>query len=287
MEEDQQQSSGDESSGYIDPAIWEEWKKHEDKMNFHNQRVEFHKQKVSRFKKEAFFDYSSSNQCTPTVITITGKSRSGKDTAADYYVQKLNKMGFKTRKIALADRLKLMTQQLIKLFYNIDLPIEYFYDSEEKEKQRYAGTIGGVETYFTIRTMLQQIGTDVIRKHLWEDIWCDIVSKKCITTSTTSATVPNDIIIIPDCRTQNEVDFFEKLKSQNMVDKVISIKLIRDESKKNSSMREENKNHESEKQTLKVKTNFLIDNNYSLEQLELSLDIILEKSDIKGDTKSR
>ncbi len=211
----------------------------------------------------------------PKIITFTGKSGSGKDTCADYLVENLTKNGFKAQRVGVADRLKIIVQQLIKIFYGTDLPIEHFYDLKEKEKYRTTGVCEelsdkyGFYTGYSIRWLLQMVGSEIFRDNIGEDIWCDIVHKKYVENS------DYDYILISDCRFPNELAYFKDCVVKETVSKVTSIKLIRDKAGSNLAT-EETKMHKSEQHASTMKTDITIDNNGSLKDLYTQLDQILD-----------
>lgn len=186
------------------------------------------------------------------IITISGISGSGKDTSANFILKKLKKNGYKVIKVALADCLKVICQKIIKLFYGIDIHIDEFYDREKKELIRenlpyFNGSP------FKIRNVLQQIGTQIFRDNLWNDIWCDFIYKNYINKK-------YDYIIISDCRFPNELKYFEKYNT-------ISIKI-------NRKLKDNCTSHVSESFIDSIKTTYTIDNNSSIKELYKKIDKI-------------
>ena len=115
----------------------------------------------------------------PIVICLTGLAHSGKDTCADIIINSIQLHGLNICKVGLADRVKIISQHLIKLFYNIDIPIDEFYDTNKKELVRYDYPQFAGKP-FKLRTIMQQVGSEVIRDLLWIDIWCDYVKRHYI-----------------------------------------------------------------------------------------------------------
>lgn len=202
------------------------------------------------------------------IVTCSGEKDQGKDTLCDYLLQILSKK-YNCIKISLADRLKLICQRLIKLFYNVDIPIEEFYDRVEKERERpdmplFNGNI------FTLRRVLQQVGTQVIREYIWEDIWCDILYKEYIESGL------YDFIFIPDCRFLNEFSYFVHIDIKTSGNESFSFYIKRD-------VDSESKNqHESEKSVylIEERCNVSIDNSGSIDDLYSQLDMyvgVIEK----------
>ena len=195
------------------------------------------------------------------VIGITGKAHSGKDTSADYIVSMLDKYGYKVIKVCLADQLKYICQKVVKYFYNIDLPIEDFYDYLKKEQEQpELPHFNGKP--FKIRTLLQMIGTDICRNMLFRSIWCDYIKEKYIT--------PNnyDIIVVSDIRMLNEIKYFETLT----VTKFLSIRINRTNGDQIDIV---NQSHESETNIDELCVDYDVSNDDTLDELHELLEMII------------
>lgn len=190
----------------------------------------------------------------PIVILITGYISSGKDTIANHLLERYSSKNLNVCKIALADKLKLITQRLIKLFYDIDIDLGDFYDQEAKERQRY-------NMPHTLRTLLQIVGSDIFRDMLWKDIWCDVISKDISL---------YDIVIISDWRFPNELHYFHNLYLNSSIEKYITIRVNR----VRHHVGINNMIHQSEEHIDKLNVMYDIDNNGSLEDLYRQLDIL-------------
>lgn len=196
------------------------------------------------------------------LILIIGKAHVGKDTCYDYIKKYLSSKNIYVEKYVLADKLKIITKEMIKLLKGIDIPMRYFYDNNEKEKERPEfGTIltENGEEIFTIRRCLQTIGTDILRKKFDNEIWIS-QGKKFIETS-------NNVIVIPDCRIANEVSFFKEIKTH----KVTSIKIIRNTDK----ITKYGKSHTTEKDVDKIKYDYIIYNNKDLQTFYHNIEKII------------
>lgn len=108
------------------------------------------------------------------LILITGHAGEGKTTLANKISQVMN-----INKYALADVLKNITNDLFTLF-KVNKPINKS----------------------DIRPYYQQIGTEICRKHMGEDIWCKILDEKI-------KQDPNECCIISDIRFINEHKYFK------------------------------------------------------------------------------
>lgn len=111
----------------------------------------------------------------PIVITIAGKARHGKDTAAEWLKSMLEVFGRRVLILHYADYVKYIASK-------------YFgWDGEKDEKGR---------------TLLQYIGTDLVRAKD-KNFWVDTVARLINVLSD-----EYDYFLIPDTRFPNEVDYF-------------------------------------------------------------------------------
>ena len=202
----------------------------------------------------------------PIVLSLSGVAHSGKDTSADYFVKYYQNAGFRTIKIGLADRLKVICQRLIKLFYNIDIPIEDFSDFDKKEmiREDYPQFDGKP---FKIRTILQQVGSECFRDCLWSSIWCDYVKRTFFESN------QYDVIIISDCRFPNEIEYFEKMAESK---DLVTCQTCRVTRPTRVELSNENKSHQSESHNSELKVMYEIDNSSSYEHLYKQLDAVIE-----------
>lgn len=139
------------------------------------------------------------------VIALSAKSKHGKDFTAKYMKSKLESMGERVLITHFADLLKYIC--------------ENFFDWDGK-KDEYG------------RTLLQHVGTDIIRQEM-PDYWVDFIISIL-------KLFPNewDYILIPDARFPNEI---EKMK-ENF--DTISVKIFRQNF--TNDLTEEQQNHSSE-----------------------------------------
>lgn len=143
------------------------------------------------------------------VITISGKARHGKDTTAQFIKEELERAGKKVLILRFADYLKMISKL-------------YFGWSGEKDVEG--------------RTILQKVGTDIIRNKD-TDFWVSAVYRLvCILEDRF------DYFLIPDTRFPNEVEYFKR----NSKNKILgfSIKVIRESF--DNGLTEEQKKHPSE-----------------------------------------
>ena len=125
------------------------------------------------------------------VIGVTGKAGSGKDTIGDYLVENY---GFV--KMAMADPLKSGVQNL----FHID--DETMYDREKREEP-----LADFPDW-SVRKILQFVGTDLLRNQFDKDIWVKLMLKKLRLSSSQKIVIcdirfPNELNCIRDCEYAN------------------------------------------------------------------------------------
>lgn len=197
----------------------------------------------------------------PSIYMLTGHAHSGKDTAANYLVTKFTQRGISCIKVSLADHLKVICQKLIRLFYGIEVDLGAFYDTDLKE-QIYPTYPEFNGRPFKLRTIMQNIGTEIFRDLMWNQIWCDVLYNKYI--------VPNvySVIIIGDCRFPDELKYFEKLLDQHAIEKLLIARITRNTRDRLESF---NEAHQSEQHET-ILVHHEINNDGDLETLYRTLD---------------
>lgn len=198
----------------------------------------------------------------PVIIKITGYAQSGKDTTSNYLVKYLTNKGHTAIRIGLADRLKVICQHLIRVFYGIDIPLDDFFDLEKKElaHPEYPKFNGEV---FKLRTIMQYVGSEIIRENLWGEIWCDYVYKKLISSG------QYEYIIISDYRFPDEDKYFVNLKNNGSIEKEFGYRVMRTH---HIGIADDNKKHQSEKHILTLRVDDEIINDGSLSDLYDKID---------------
>ena len=116
------------------------------------------------------------------IIGILGKKGSGKDTMAEYLIQQ-----YQFKQFTYAEPLKKICQELFSLTDDqVNCP-----HLKELVDERWGKSP---------RTILQQVGTDLFRKHYDENIWVNILKEKIKLEPKTQN------IVVSDIRHQNELD---------------------------------------------------------------------------------
>lgn len=179
------------------------------------------------------------------IINISGKSRHGKDTIADYLV---SNYGFK--KMSIADPLK----EVCKSIFNFN------------DKQLYGDMKDTIDEFWgcTPRKCFQYIGTELFRDRLGDflpgvekNIWIKSLILKILNHFKQNPLTP---IVIPDLRFKNELDFLKKYNFDICTFKVFNPNI------------ESKDEHISE--SLDIKTDIFILNDSTIEQLYEKIDIL-------------
>ncbi len=127
------------------------------------------------------------------IIGLTGKLESGKDTIADYLVEKygFDKVGFMDE----------MYRGVCGLF-GIDLPTALAWKNPDYGmKVGITGLVANTKlefSEFTWREFLQRFGTEMARECWDEDFWIDRFERKYLEDST------SDFLVVKDVRLNNE-----------------------------------------------------------------------------------
>lgn len=123
----------------------------------------------------------------PFLIGISGKAYSGKDFTADV-IKKLFP-DLKIYKIAYADTVRSMLKGIVD--------VDAIYKLNKKEEP-----IEGLGV--SLRELMQSLGTDWGRHILGDNFWVNILNKRI---NDNSFLTEADVIVISDCRFQNEIEY--------------------------------------------------------------------------------
>ena len=181
------------------------------------------------------------------VIGICGSKRVGKDTLANFVIQKNS--NFKV--IHFADSLKELCADIF------DIPIDYFINDKLKDNKLTIPI--NMDSYLSImiehtginivprskvaisyRQILQFFGTEYVR-HVCDDFWLKSVKSRIDLIDS-----ENKLVIIPDLRFLNEFDFIKSF------DKNVVIRLTREDVVVDTG-------HASESESLEIKEDILIE----------------------------
>lgn len=188
------------------------------------------------------------------LVGICGKAGSGKDTIADYLVQK---RGF--IKISLADPIK----RLVKDVFVLDDKVVY--DRVEREKPLPQWND------WSVRRLLQFIGTELFRRNIDDAVWVKSLWYRIKDDKKNN-------YVVADVRFPNEINYFK----ENAKDEFVMLKVTRSGYDGSVGI----KGHESESYDLQVDPGNTISNNETMESLYNEVDVIMSKYYKVQDEKS-
>lgn len=171
------------------------------------------------------------------IITISGKAKHGKDLTATVLKEKLESLGKRVLVVHFADYLKMVCEKY------------YGWNGNKDE----AG-----------RTLLQYVGTDVIRKRnpcFWVDTACNLIK----------VLEPDfDYFLVPDCRFKEENEIPVEFYGFDL----ISLNVIRTENGQfyDNDLTEEQKNHSSETSLDEYNFDYVISSEAGRNNLEKEVD---------------
>ena len=183
----------------------------------------------------------------PNIIAICGYKRSGKDTIANYLIDKYNYNHYKV-----GEKVRLIVQ----LLFNLND------EDYEKDKEVINDKWG-----ITPRQMMQFVGTDMFQYKIQElipNIGKDFWIKSLLSDELINKIKNNHKIIISDLRFLHEYNNLKKLNIPMIIIKV------------NNNRLTINDNHISETEFLKIPFDYEIDNNTTLDALYLNIDNIID-----------
>lgn len=138
------------------------------------------------------------------IIALMGSKGSGKNTVADY-IAEYNRKYDCVEVMSFAETLKDVVSDLFSLDRDL-LEGDSKKSREWREKEiPYLSKIFG--EVITPRRLLQIIGTDVMKKHVYEDIWVDSLLQKIHNIDKHAKKHhKNFLYVITDCRFRNEIE---------------------------------------------------------------------------------
>lgn len=195
------------------------------------------------------------------LVGFCGLAGAGKDTCGEFLVQH----GFK--RVSFATSLK----DIVSILFGWNRAMLEGLTEEDRQEREVVDTFWSnvFGRPVTPRTMLQQIGTDVIRNHLHQDMWVQLVKKNILDKRY------GEDIVITDVRFENEIKMIEALGG-----KVVRVvrgptpQWERDLLNGKDLQDIENLPHESEYAWIKHVTS-TIDNNSSKKELHEKLKVFL------------
>jgi DNA polymerase III delta prime subunit len=214
------------------------------------------------------------NVLTNTIILLCGPAGSGKDTSYEILKNHLfsQNCNWEISKYSFGRVLKDIVVYLSRLFINADFSADAMDGLAYKEVIRpeyklYAVGSDEQPQPLVIRTLLQQVGTDILRKQLGDDIF----AKALITKIDEQFKKPiNQIAIVADLRFPNEQQSMIEFCNKNGY-KCITIYIERNSRINNAA-------HSSESYYNSLQKDIIINNNGTLHDLSENLRVIRNAS---------
>lgn len=204
-----------------------------------------------------------------TVFLFCGSAGSGKDTSFHFFKELLEKNSPKKqiKNYAFGLALKEIVSDLSQLYLGETYPVQEMENLAYKERERPEHKIflEGIEKPLVIRTLLQQVGTNILRKHLGEDIFAECVVKQIAF----QFMEEDQIAVVTDLRFPNEF-----LCVRGFCD-AMGYRCYTIYIQRNGKL--DSHNHISESFYNELKKDFIINNNGTLEELKIQLEIILSR----------
>ncbi len=187
-----------------------------------------------------------------TIIAICGFQSSGKDTIAEYLISNYN-----YKKLSFASVLK----DIVAIMFGWPrdklegLTVEDRAWREEIDEW-WANALNIPN--LSPRYVLQYFGTELFRVHWHQDIWLKVVEKKLM---------DYENIVITDCRFPNEMEMLKKYGAKFVHIHRKMPEWFKSYQEGNDNIAETNKLHQSEKEWIRFKPDYVIDNNGTLDEL--------------------
>lgn len=124
------------------------------------------------------------------IIGLVGQAGSGKDTIGEAIINRLRSNNILSRRFAFGDNLKSVASILT------GVNINSFHDQYKKEN--FTVNVNG--RFINLRTLMQELGTDILRNYFGPNIWVNSLSRSFLFDS---CRFP----VITDVRFKNEAEF--------------------------------------------------------------------------------
>lgn len=136
------------------------------------------------------------------IIALMGNKGAGKDTVASY-IKKNNTSYDKVVIMSFADALKDAVSDIFH--FKRDLLEGKTKESREWRETEIPYLSKVMKRPITPRWLLQHIGTNILRKHLYDDLWVDSVLAKIHNINDKLKPTEKYLYVITDCRFKNEI----------------------------------------------------------------------------------
>jgi len=178
----------------------------------------------------------------PRLIAIRGKAGAGKDTVADYLVEK-----YGYQKMSFAHPLKRIVAILTGWRYD-------FVNGATPEYRRLRETLIHPVYKMTCRQLLQFVGTELFRDQLHPEVWVQCLRQDIEALFNED---PEALVIVTDCRFPNEAEMLLKLGGRMLhIQRPMAASCLLGETSQHSSEKDFNTSNEQ-----------IIHNNGTLDQL--------------------
>lgn len=165
------------------------------------------------------------------IIGLVGEAGSGKDTIGRFFIEKLRLKDKTALRFAFGDNLKKVASIIT------GVPLDFFHNQDKKENH----LITFNNRTITLRVLLQELGTDIIRDYFGPDVWANSMAGSFYFSTCEHP-------IVTDVRFKNEAKF---IKDQGGV--LIKI---------NNPYLKNKSNHQSETELNNIEVDYEILNNY-------------------------
>jgi hypothetical protein len=192
------------------------------------------------------------------IIGLCGAQGSGKDTVANILVAKYGfvRISFAA---ALKDVIAILFSWPRHMLEGDTPESRTWREAPDAEWSQKTGIPG-----FSPRKALQTVGTDLIRHHIYINLWIDIVEKRIVMILSAN---PEAKIVVTDCRFTNEVVAVKKFSGARLV------RIVRPDCENGSHM--SSHSHLSETVDLSKSVDITLVNNSTIEALEGMIDTVI------------
>lgn len=204
------------------------------------------------------------------IILLSGPAGSGKDTCFDIIKKQLtsNNPEIVVKQYAFGRPLKEIVVETTKLYQNLELSVEEMNSLVYKEKPMPLSTIYYDDNShpLVVRTLLQKIGTDILRKYLGDDIFARAIINQ-VDKELLVATGPT-LVFITDLRFPNELEVVQTYCDKACY-RCTTVFIER------NHRAIDNHNHSSESYYDQLRKDIIIHNNGTMDDLEKTIKSIL------------
>lgn len=142
------------------------------------------------------------------IIGLTGKARSGKDTAATAILEWCGNNGLLAERLAFADPLKVSAARALGLSLSAEACVEFCNSLKTSGSITITRDLDDLQAEYSIsgREFLQWYGTESHRDVFGSDFWVEVTEKKLAERAGTEL----DVVVLTDCRFPNEAAMVHK-----------------------------------------------------------------------------